>query len=306
MIITLLIGALLAGGAIALVARVVTMSRMRTADTLERIGGYGFAGRSADGSGERPVGTAVGEIAALMGNIVGGWFGKGREAQTRAQLMAAGLYNIPPRKFMGYRVLCAVSMPAVWVWTASASGTGGFLTAVGVLVAIFAGWSAPMVLVRNRARRRFEAIEYDLPELIDLLIVTMEAGLGFSGSLKVASDRLHGALSQELRLALQEQNMGLSTDEALRNMLVRCETPAMRSFVRSILQGEALGVSIGQIMRNLAAEMRTRRRQAAEERAQKAPIKLLFPLIFLIFPAMFVILLGPAVFSFMEAFGGGK
>ena len=78
----------------------------------------------------------------------------------------------------------------------------------------------------------------------------------------------------------------------------------MRSFVRTVLQGETLGVSIGQIMRELAVEMRKRRRAAAEERAQKAPIKLLFPLVFLIFPAMFVVILGPAAFSFLNAFGG--
>ena len=98
--------------------------------------------------------------------------------------------------------------------------------------------------------------------------------------------------------------MGLSTNEALRNLLDRCDTPLMRSFVRSVLQGETLGVSIGQIMRDLAVDMRKRRRAAAEERAQKAPIKLLFPLVFLIFPAMFVVLLGPAVLYFLEAFGG--
>lgn len=98
--------------------------------------------------------------------------------------------------------------------------------------------------------------------------------------------------------------MGLSTNEALRNLVVRCETPLMRSFVRSVLQGETLGVSIGQIMRDLALDMRKRRRQAAEERAQKAPIKLLFPLVFLIFPAMFVVLLGPAFLNFRDAFGG--
>src|ERR687898_406887 len=102
MILFLLIGAALAGGAIALVARAVTMSRMRAADTLERIGGYGFLGHAGDSSDSRQVGTAVGEVAALMGNMVGSWFGKGREAQTRAALMAAGLYNPPPRKFMGY------------------------------------------------------------------------------------------------------------------------------------------------------------------------------------------------------------
>jgi len=96
--------------------------------------------------------------------------------------------------------------------------------------------------------------------------------------------------------------MGLTTEEALHNMLVRVDTPAMRSFVRAVTQGEALGVSIGDILRSLANEMRKRRRAAAEERAQKAPVKILFPLVFLIFPAMFVILLGPAVFDFLDAF----
>jgi tight adherence protein C len=96
--------------------------------------------------------------------------------------------------------------------------------------------------------------------------------------------------------------MGLTTEEALRNMLIRADTPAVRSFVRAVTQGETLGVSIGDILRSLATEMRKRRRASAEERAQKAPVKILFPLVFLIFPAMFVILLGPAVFDFLEAF----
>ena len=147
-------------------------------------------------------------------------------------------------------------------------------------------------------------IDLELPELIDLLIVTVEAGLGFSGSLRVSAELFRGPLGQELRLTLQEQNMGLSTEESLRNLLARCQTPAMRSFVRSIIQGETLGVSIGQIMRNLANEMRKRRRGQAEEKAQRAPIKILFPLILLIFPAMFVILLAPAVFALLEAFQG--
>ena len=98
--------------------------------------------------------------------------------------------------------------------------------------------------------------------------------------------------------------MGLSIQEALMNMLGRCDTPSMRSFVRSIVQGETLGVSIGQIMRDLAHEMRRRRRAVAQEKAQKAPVKILFPLVFLIFPAMFVVLLGPALFLFFRAFGG--
>ena len=98
--------------------------------------------------------------------------------------------------------------------------------------------------------------------------------------------------------------MGLTTEEALRHMMGRADTPAMRSFVRAVTQGETLGVSIGDILRSLAIEMRKRRKAAAEERAQKAPIKILFPLVFLIFPAIFIILLGPAIFDFIDAFGG--
>ncbi len=94
--------------------------------------------------------------------------------------------------------------------------------------------------------------------------------------------------------------MGLSSTEALTNMLERADTPGIRMFVRAVVQGETLGVSIGQIMRNLAIEMRKRRRAAAEERAQKAPIKMLFPLIFLIFPAMFVVLLLPAMITILD------
>ena len=98
--------------------------------------------------------------------------------------------------------------------------------------------------------------------------------------------------------------MGLSTQEALINMVGRADTPGMRMFVRAIVQGETLGVSIGQIMRNLAIEMRKRRKAYAEERAQKAPVKMLFPLIFLIFPAMFIVLLLPAVLQFGDALQG--
>ncbi len=98
--------------------------------------------------------------------------------------------------------------------------------------------------------------------------------------------------------------MGLSMDEALGNMAGRCSTPSMHAFVRAVVQGEALGVSIGTMMRNLAVDTRKRRRQTAEERIQKAPVKMLFPLILLIFPAMFIVLLGPAAFDVLDAFGG--
>jgi tight adherence protein C len=279
------------------------MPRLRASESVGRIASYGFASNQARERRQGPARNAVDGIASLVGDAAGRFSGFG-EASLRRELVAAGIYGLAPRKFLGYRILCALSLPGLWLWLTSAGGYSGALVALGVPVAVLMGWTAPMSIVRRRSRRRFEQIDYELPSLIDLLVVTVEAGLGFTGSLQLAAERLSGPLGDELRLMLQEQSMGLSSQEALRNLLERADTPLMRSFVRSILQGETLGVSIGQIMRDLAVDMRKRRRQAAEERAQKAPIKLLFPLIFLIFPAMFVVILGPAVFSFLNSFGG--
>jgi tight adherence protein C len=306
-VIIFLLGALfLAGVSVALIARAVAIPRMRAVENFEQIGAYGYVGNQGSAEGVSGLRGALDDIANFVGGLVGHRFGGLKEVELRRELMAAGLYTTAPRKFLGYRMLSAVCVPAAWVWLAATTAFPTFIAVIGAVLALLMGWTAPMTIVRNRARRRLELVDYELPELIDLLVVTIEAGLGFASSLQVAADRLDGPLGDEMRLTLQEQNMGLSTIEALKNMLARAETPAMRSFVRSIVQGEILGVSIGEIMRNLAVEMRKRRRAAAEERAQKAPIKILFPLIFLIFPAMFVVLLGPAVFQFIEAFGGGQ
>jgi tight adherence protein C len=304
MVLLLLTGLTLAGASAVLVARAALFPRLRGSQTLSRIGSYGFAARQRnDDSRSSATRSALDSLASTVGTVAGR-FGGLREASIRRELVAAGIYGLAPRKFAGYRVLSAIVAPACWLWLSSIGGYSPLLTFSGTLMAALVGWTAPMTLVRRRARARAQKIDYELPNLIDLLVVTVEAGLGFTGSLQLAAERFSGPLGDELRLTLQEQSMGLSTNEALRNLLERCDTPLMRSFVRSVLQGETLGVSIGQIMRDLAVDMRKRRRSAAEERAQKAPIKLLFPLVFLIFPAMFVVILGPAVFSFLDTFGG--
>jgi tight adherence protein C len=279
------------------------MPRIRASASLARIGSYGFASAQSEDARGRPARSALDGMATILG-AAAGRFGGFREASVRRELVAAGIYGLAPGKFLGYRILCAISLLATWLWLASGGDYAGGIVFLGIPLALLMGWIAPMTIVRRRSRRRFEQIDYELPNLIDLLVTTVEAGLGFTGSLQLAAERFGGPLGDELRLTLQEQSMGLSSNEALRNLLERCDTPLMRSFVRTVLQGETLGVSIGQIMRDLAVDMRKRRRAKAEERAQKAPIKLLFPLVFLIFPAMFVVILGPAVFSFLQSFGG--
>jgi tight adherence protein C len=192
----------------------------------------------------------------------------------------------------------------LWLWLGIAGGLKTGLVVIGLIAALLIGWMAPRWWVQQAASKRLNQIDYDMPELIDLLVVTVEAGLGLGASLQLASTRLGGPLGEELRIATREQTMGLPLLAALENMQNRCPTPAVRSFVRAMIQGERLGISIGQILRSLALEMRKRRRAKAEEKAQKAPIKILFPLIFLIFPAMFLVLLGPALFSIFDALKG--
>jgi len=300
-ILLLLIGLALAGIATVLVARAAFGSGGSETSHISQIRRYGFTRSRGDQAKE-----AIGGIFGRAAESVGGKLGTQPEkmSELRRQLVSAGMYRITPGRFLGYRMLASVGFPLMWIWFATTTGQSAVGILLGILACAGLGWWVPMQLVKARARRRLEEIDYELPELIDLLVVTIEAGLGFVGSLQMAAKRLRGPLGDELRLTLQEQSMGLSISEALHHTMLRADTPAMRSFVRSVTQGEQLGVSIGQIMRDLAGEMRRRRRSSAEERAQKAPIKILFPLVFLIFPAMFIVLLGPALIQFVHSIRG--
>jgi tight adherence protein C len=304
-ILVLLLGLVLVAAAVALLLQAWRFSHALTAETLEQIEAYGFTAehRVEPAAATAPSSGAFAQLADRVGGFAPIFAGDARGIRKR--LIAAGMYTTNPRTIVGYRILLGVALPLAWLWLAAASGMPFALIVVGITFLAITGWIFPMLVLDRRARERIGQIDYELPELIDLLVVTLEAGISFIGSLQMASERLEGPLGVELRISLQEQRMGLTTNEALKGMLDRTETPGMRTFVRSVLQGETLGTSTGQIMRNLAIEMRKRRRSIAEERAQRAPIKLLFPLVFLIFPAMFIVLLGPVTFSLGKIFGGG-
>jgi tight adherence protein C len=300
-ILVLLIGLVLIAVSFGLFARSLLLPRIRAAGSLRQIDVYGFSATAvrtdAAPQGKLPrlrLKARMDSLAAATGRIISGRFQSLSEENLRRILRGAGFYTVEPRRFVGYQALGTVVVGALFVWLAVAGNGNPLLSVVLVVIALLCGWSLPLLYVKRRARARGERIDLDMPDLIDMLVATVEAGVAFSSALQMAAKRLRGPLGEEIRLTLQEQSMGLGLNEALNNMLERQSTQSVRAFVRSLVQGEQLGVAIGQTLRNLSREMRTLRRQLAEERAQKAPVKLVFPLVLLIFPALFVVTLGPA------------
>jgi len=290
-------GILLLGGGVTIL--IINLRRPQGVATLDQIGTYGYVAEAAGGAedvGRRPLDT----LAGRLGDTAARKLGRFSEPEVRAKLVSAGMYGTTPRKILGYQIMLAIFFALLGLWGVPVMG--GSLV-IGVLAAVAGGaigWFAPMALIDRRTRQRFDRIDRQMPDMIDLLVVTIEAGLGILASMRVASERLPDPLGQELRLTLQEQRMGLSVFEAIQSLGQRADTPNVRMFVRALVQGEKLGVSIGQTMRNLATEMRKRRKAVAEEKAQKMPIKLLFPLVFLIFPAIMIVLLVPAMIHISE------
>ncbi len=292
-------GVLLLGAGVTIL--IFNLRRAPGAGTLDQIGTYGYVAEAAGGSevdapGRRPLDS----IAGRLGDIAARRLARFSENEVRQKLVAAGMYGTSPRKLLGYQVMLAAGFAIITLWLAPLMGASAIITLVAALAAGVFGWFGPMAYVDRRMRQRFDKIDKQMPDMIDLLVVTIEAGLGILASMRVASDGLGDPLGQELRLTLQEQRMGLSVFEAIESLGRRADCPNMRIFVRALIQGEKLGVSIATTMRNVALEMRKRRKATVEEKAQKMPIKLLFPLVFLIFPAIMIVLLVPALIHISE------
>jgi tight adherence protein C len=305
MVLLFLIGIVFLAAATALLVRAISLTRIRVASQVRQIEEYGFSTNDSTEQRDSALSQAAARVSTLAERVGRSFPGTGwRAPVTTQQLRGAGLYTVTPNQFQGYRLMTTVTVSVLLLLDA-VSGSFSFTAVLLAAVAAALTWFAPAVLVGTRAQRRMDRVDRDLPELIDLLIATIEAGLGFAGSLQLVADRFDGPLGQELRLTLREQNMGLSTERALENLLDRCETPSIRAFVRAISQGESLGVSIGAMLRNLAAETRKRRRQKATEQVQKTPVKMLFPLVLLVFPVLLIVLLYPALHNVLQQLGGG-
>ena len=219
-----------------------------------------------------------------------------------ARLLAAGLaQRMTPPTFLAIKGGATVGGGLLALVLAAAASPALGLILVPMLAAV--GFMLPDMVLSSRIKSRREAVRGDLPDALDILAVSVEAGLGFDGAITKLTEHMKGALVEEFGLLLSEIRMGESRQTALKNMATRVGAPELSAFVRAIVQADQLGISLGRILRVQAADSRLRRQAAAEEKAMKAPIKMLFPTVIFIFPAMFIVILGPALMNIMKVLG---
>lgn len=224
--------------------------------------------------------------------------------KTRLNLQQAGNPgNITPVMFSGIRLGLAVLLTAIFglVTFRSMAFTQALMyTAIGAVI----GYVLPGIWLGQQIKKRKKNIVKALPDALDLLTISVEAGLAFDSALQRVTEKWDNELAREFRRVLTDTRLGRVRREALKDMANRTGVEDVQTFTAAVIQAEQLGVSIGKILRVQADQMRIRRRQRAEEAAQKAPIKMLFPMVFLIFPSLFVVILGPAIPRLMQSLGG--
>lgn len=171
-------------------------------------------------------------------------------------------------------------------------------------VMVFLGWMLPFVQYRSIARKRQEEIQVSLPSFLDLLYVSVEAGLGFDMAMKRSAEKMKGALAEEIRAVLDDISKGRNRSEALRSLTKRTGVDDLNTFVTAVIQADQLGSNIANMLRVQSMSARTRRRQRVEQAVAKLPVKMIFPLVFFFLPAIFIIILGPALLNVLEALSG--
>jgi tight adherence protein C len=290
--------------AVFLIGETASLPARQRQGSIRRAATYGSTRRTVNqivhqtGLRERAVGPAATALARVVLRVSP----KATLEGINAKLLAAGLgRRVSPTAFLAAKGITAMVGLVVGLATLGGGGQAGkgILTALGLLTA---GFFLPDVVVTFRAKGRRERIQAELPDALDLLAVSVEAGMGFDGAITKLTQHLDGPLAEEFALTLGEIRIGESRAEALRKMSERVGSPEMASFTRAVVQADQLGISLGRILKLQAGDARNRRQMAAEERAMKAPIKMLFPTVLFIFPAMFIVILGPAFLNLSKIF----
>lgn len=234
----------------------------------------------------------------------GGVAPKGNLAATQKLLIQAGEPGgLSAIDYLGLRVLGFALLGGL-VLLASLGGQPLMIAFRNAALAAVIGFLLPNYWLTTKVRQRRTLITRALPDALDMLTIGVEAGLAFESALLRVSEKWHNPLTDEFRRTVSEMRVGTSREDALLRLAERCDVPDLNTFVAILVQSSQLGVSISQVLHNQAAEMRLKRRQRAEELARQAGIKIMIPLGFLIFPALFVVILGPAIPTILGAFRG--
>jgi tight adherence protein C len=291
--------------ALAYAAVIKADARLSVRTARVRLADYDSAGKREEDLRDPFVERVLAPAGAFLVGLLKRFFPTDYLDKLRHKMVLAGRASLEEiDEFLVLRVLSIVAIPVLWlvVWTLT-SLTGKTLLAVIVFIGL-AGAIGPDAWLNRVVAERQLAIRKKLPDILDLLTISVEAGLGFEQALARTVVMVPGPLSDEFSRMLGEMRAGSSRADALQSLDARTELPELRSFILALIQADTFGVSVGAILRSQAKEMRVKRHQLAQELAQKAPVKMLFPMVFCIMPALFVIIAGPAVLGIFQAFRG--
>ncbi len=220
----------------------------------------------------------------------------------RKLLNANGFYGLNAEQFLGLSLIMGIVLSVIIVDLMFITNRPTNKTITYGLVTFAIGLFLPYILLQQKITKRKIALQQELPDVLDLLTVSVEAGLGFDGALVKLSEKMKGQMVDEFNRMLQEIRIGVSRKDALRALAERCDVQDISLFTGALIQADQLGVSISKVLRIQSLDMREKRKQRAEEQRMKAPIKMLFPLIFFIFPTLLIVLLGPAFLQIIATF----
>jgi tight adherence protein C len=301
---------LIAGGAVALafflLMDIATVPARERSGSIRRAAGYGKT-RAITSSSVLDDGTfrdrALVPMKTSLARVVLRVTPRASVETVTNKLLRAGLNRkVSPTGYLASKaILGFVGFVGGQVFASLAGALASKALLLGFVGALV-GFMLPDTVLTMKTRTRKEILRAELPDALDLLAVSVEAGLGFDGAISKLTEHMEGPLADEFALALGEMRIGESRSNALTKMMKRVDTPELSAFVRAIIQADQLGISLGRILKVQASDTRQRRQLAAEERAMKAPIKMLFPTVIFIFPAMFIVILGPAFMNLSELF----
>ena len=291
------------GGAVYVFTQQITLPAQERERFIKRVSTFGVEQEAVIKPAEESLRTRVADpIVERIARLVLRINPKTTTGSVAYKLVSAGLSRrISPTTFLALKGICPIVFGLLAIaMTSSMSPMMSFAMVIGFGALGFIG---PDYVVNSKIRSRQERIRAQLPDALDLLAVSVEAGLGFDSAVAKLTESLEGPLIDEFNLTLSEIRVGESRPEALRKLSERAQVSELSAFTRALIQADTLGISLGRILRVQAADTRERRQSLAEERAMKAPIKMLFPTVLFIFPSMFIVTIGPAFLSLTDLFG---